>query len=308
MREKFVPRKFSTIAQVIINDTNKIIDEYTSDGFRLTVRQLYYQMIARDLFPEKWAMGRSKTKNTPQNYAKFAGIVSDARNAGLVDWSAIEDRGRESVIPSHWDNPAQIVKAAASQFRIDRWEGQSNYVECMVEKDALSGILEPVCNSLDIRFSANRGYSSSTALYETGKRMEEACKQGKNIFILYLGDHDPSGIDMTRDIAERVSMYSRSLDLDVMRLALNMEQVRKWNPPENPAKQTDSRFKGYIVKYGNASWELDAVEPRELASLVTTTVQQLIDEDIWSEIAEKEEKMKSDLMQFVKSYERKNRS
>lgn len=307
MKEEFVPRRFSAIAQNIIDDTNGIIDEYVADRFTLTIRQLYYQMISRDLFPKKWEHPLTKTKNTAQNYAKFASIISNARNAGLVDWSAIEDRGRQSVIPSHWNSPAEIVRAAANQFRVDRWEGQQNYVECMVEKDALSGILEPVCRNLDIRFSANRGYSSSTALYEAGKRMEEAVEQGRNIIILYLGDHDPSGIDMTRDIAERVSMYSNSVNLEVMRLALNMDQVRKWNPPENPAKQTDSRFKGYIVKYGKSSWELDAVEPRELARLVETTVQQLIDEETWDEIGEKESKMKSDLMQFAKSYERKNK-
>jgi hypothetical protein len=85
---------------------------------------------------------------------------------------------------------------------------------------------------------------------------------------LYLGDHDPSGIDMTRDIRERMALFSCNAEIDVRRLALNKDQVELWNPPENPAKETDSRFENYRDQFGDKSWELDAIEPKKLVALV----------------------------------------
>jgi hypothetical protein len=176
-------------------------------------------------------------------------------------------------------------------------------VEIMVEKDALSGILEPVCRELHIRFTANKGYSSSSAMYEAGKRMARAQRYGKDVHIFYFGDHDPSGIDMTRDIDERLAMFAETHHIEVHRLALNWEQVEEWQPPENPAKETDSRYESYREQFGESSWELDAVEPRTLASLVRDHVQELIDQDQWDEVMEEERRMREELQSFADEYE-----
>jgi len=101
-----------------------------------------------------------------------------------------------------------------------------------------------------------------------------------DIHILYLGDHDPSGIDMTRDVLERLEMFSEC-SIQVHRLALNMDQIDELNPPENPAKLTDSRASDYVKKYGESSWELDAIEPRRLAKIVRDCVLQLRDDDAY---------------------------
>jgi hypothetical protein len=221
--------------------------------------------------------------------------VSDARLAGLLDWDMIEDRGRETVINGHWNNPGEIVGAAARQFQLDHWKRQSNYVEVMVEKDALSGILEPVCRRLDVRFTANKGYSSSSALYECSKRLYDAMEEEKEIHILYFGDHDPSGIDMTRDILDRLNLFTYSRGIEVHRLALNYDQVEKWSPPENPAKESDSRYTAYMEQFGESSWELDAVEPNELVRLVEKMVKTLVDEDLMTKVLKEEEHMKQTL-------------
>jgi hypothetical protein len=300
---QFVPKNFSASSKAIIDIVNNIVNEYARQGYRLSLRQLYYQLVARDYIP-----------NSVQSYKRIGGIVSDARDAGLIDWGAIEDRGRVPQLPSAWESPAEIVKAAAEQFRVNRWEGQENYVEVMVEKDALTGILLPVCRRLHVRFTANKGYSSSTAMFDAGERMREALSDPEGTasyaHILYFGDHDPSGIDMTRDITERLCLYSR-LDgfedyVQIHRLALNYSQVEQWNPPPNPAKETDSRFAGYQVEFGDESWELDAVEPRTLASLVEDQIKELIDEDVWEEVEKREQKMKRELLKFAKDYEAKN--
>lgn len=296
MKEKFVEKTFSLANQEMIATINNILSDYRRQGYRLSLRQLYYQMVARALI-----------ENSLQSYKRIGDLVSNARLAGLVDWAMLEDRGRETISPPMWTDPAEIVQAAASQFAIDRWADQRNHVEVMVEKAALEGVLIPVCRDLGIRFTANRGYSSSSTMYEAGKRIAEKVNEDKDVYVLYLGDHDPSGVDMTRDVRERLSLFAR-WDICTKRLALNMDQIERLNPPENPAKLTDSRANAYITEFGMSSWELDAIEPAQLARIVTEAVEQLRDDDLWEQALAREAEMKSELISFVNSYRKNGRS
>jgi len=296
MKEKFLDHKFSASNLETIRIINNILAEYAGQGYRLSLRQLYYQLVARDYI-----------ENSVRSYKRTGDLVSNARLAGLVDWEMIEDRGRELVSNAHWDSPAQIVRAAAQQFRIDHWIDQPCYVEVMVEKDALSGILGPVCKKWDIGFTANKGYSSSSAMYEAGKRIGEAFEDNKEVHLFYLGDHDPSGIDMTRDIKERLDLFTYgAINIRTIRLALNYDQVEQWQPPENPAKESDSRYQVYMTKFGGSSWELDAVEPATLAKLVEDAVQALIDEDAWEKVEDEQQSKRNDLDSFADNYEDQN--
>lgn len=290
MKEAFIEKAFQRKSLDTISTVNAILDEYKAEGYTLTVRQLYYQLVARGYI-----------ENSERSYHRVAGLVDDGRKAGLIDWAMIEDRSREMVFAPHWDNPAEIVETAARQFRIDKWKGQPNHVEVMVEKQALEGVLLPVCRALDICFTANKGYSSSSTMYETGKRLADFVDMGKDVWVLYLGDHDPSGIDMTRDITERAALFS-GVDVEVSRLALNLDQVEALKPPENPAKLTDTRARAYIARFGNASWELDAVEPRALAGIVTRAVESLRDNALWAEAVERESEMRQELEAFALTY------
>jgi hypothetical protein len=297
-REKFQDISFNSDIQNIIDQVNEVIEEYAADGYDLTLRQIYYQFIARDLFPQSWVDDEYNTKNhlpegtknTDKNYKRLGVYVGDARLAGLVDWDAIKDRGREAQTNSHWEGPADIVEACSKQFRIDCWEDQDTHVEVMVEKQALEGVLLPVCQALDITFSANKGYSSLSAMYEAGKRLAAYADEGKELVVIYLGDHDPSGIDMSRDVGDRLRMFS-CCDVTIERVALNMAQINVLHPPENPTKLNDPRAgvrkdgsitpDSYVDRFGFSSWELDAIEPRRLVELVTNAVKGHRDEKKW---------------------------
>ena len=278
MKYEFVAKDFSSSSQALIDAMNDIIGRYQAQGYDLSLRQLYYRLVAANIIP-----------NTEQSYKRAGAILSDARLAGLVDWEAIVDRGRELVQNSHWESAESIVRACAKQFQFDKWEAQPCHVEVMVEKQALEGVLKPVCRKLDIGFMANKGYSSSSAMYEAGRRLADKMSFGKHIAIIYLGDHDPSGIDMTRDVEERLLLFSEhaayyedeALTFDVVRVALNMPQIDQYKPPPNPAKLTDSRCDGYIRRFGSKCWELDALEPNVLASLVENAVLRFRDDDLW---------------------------
>jgi len=312
MRELFIEKKFRQDTLDIIDKCVEVLDEYAVDGYDLTLRQLYYQMVARDLFPDTW-ISEAGTKNNPENYNRLGTIVNDARLAGLMDWDMIVDRGRSTERNSHWKHPGEILDTVTRAFRIDKWENQPFYIEVMCEKQALEGVLEPVCCVLDVPFTSNKGYASQSFMYRKGKEIAKAAARGKHIHIFYLGDHDPSGLDMDRDIKERLQLFAGEQlnfhfkNLAVKRVALTLHQVDQHNPPPNPAKITDSRAKAYIDNYGDESWELDALEPHILADLVTAEVESLRDEALWEEACREEEKMKQELMVIAAKYKPKRK-
>ena len=275
--QEYKPRKRS---QAIITIANGIISEYAAEGMRLTLRQLYYQFVARDYIPNK-----------QKEYDNLGAIISKARLGGLIDWNAIEDRTRNLVSNSHWRTPGHIIRAAREGFMLDHWKGQPFRVEVWIEKEALVGVIADICNDLDVPYFACRGYVSQSEMWAAAMRLQGYADKRQAPVILHLGDHDPSGIDMTRDIAARQELFGGSLD--IRRIALNMDQVEKYAPPPNPAKLTDSRCGAYIDEYGPESWELDALEPRVLKALITEHVEGLRNAEIYQKQLKLEDRFKS---------------
>lgn len=283
MKECFIPRQFSANSQAIIEQANSIIAEYLTQGFTLTLRQLYYQFVARDLIANKQS-----------EYKRLGSIINDARLAGLIDWHAIEDRTRNVRTHPSWESPADIIASCAQGYAIDLWEHQKYRPEVWIEKDALTGIIEPVCRQYQVPYFACRGYSSQSEQYRAGKRFLQHADNGQTPIVFHLGDHDPSGIDMTRDNESRLSLFSES-DLQVKRLALNIDQVRQYNPPPNPAKETDSRSGSYVAEFGRQSWELDALDPVLIHQLIERELRAIIVLAAWEESVAKQRKERAQL-------------
>ena len=137
-----------------------------------------------------------------------------------------------------------------------------------------------------------------SAMHDAAERFSDAHDyDAKNCHILYLGDHDPSGLDMIRDIRERLAVFGE--DVDVHPIALTMDQIEQYNPPPNPAKVTDPRAGDYIARHGRVSWELDALKPDVLHSLLRSELDDLIDMDMYAEIVEEEDADKAKLRDIV---------
>jgi len=266
----------------IVDKANEILEEYVQQGYDLSLRQLYYQFVARDIIP-----------NTQKSYDRLGRIVSQARDAGMIDWSRIQDRGRATHSLPHWASGEDFLQNVAPQFNLDRWEGQSTRCQVWVEKDALSGIVARAATAWDVAYFANKGYVSSSAIWAAAQYfLHSECDHW---VILHLGDHDPSGIDMSRDIEKRLNLYTSrpeygqtSVEIEVRRIALNMDQVLSYSPPPNPAKMTDPRSKDYRREFGNDSWELDALEPNVIVTLIEEEIQDVLeDHDKWYDVDEK---------------------
>jgi hypothetical protein len=276
MKEHFRDAKLGPKNLVRIEQINRILDEYAGQGYRLTLRQLYYQLVSRDIIP-----------NLDREYGNLSRILKEARMGGLVDWNYIEDRIRRPKLPYWVSDLDEAIQDTIHSYRLDRMKGQPNYIEVWIEKDALSSVFYRVTQKYGIRLMVNRGYSSVSAMYDSADRFMNAYKDGRNPIILYFGDHDPSGLDMIRDIKDR--LFEFGLDVNVIPCALNKEQIAEYNPPPNPAKITDPRAKDYIMEHGDTSWELDALRPDVLAELTEKHVNELIDYSIYIAVLQSEE-------------------
>ena len=274
--ENWNPRDNSLflVAQAI-----KIIELYEEQNYVLTLRQLYYQFVARDLI-----------ENSERSYKNLGTVITKARMSGLISWEAIEDRNREHNNFWYQEDELKPIKDLPYYIRFDRWARQPYYVEVWFEKEALGNVIARACKPWLVPYMSCKGYLSASEAWRAGRRFKEKIEQGKECVLIHLGDHDPSGIDMTRDNGERLDVFTEYLGaVDVRRIALNIDQVRQYTPPPNPAKITDTRAKNYIRKYGRTSWELDALEPSVLEGLITSEIESLIDPDEWDLVNEEEE-------------------
>lgn len=296
MKERFYEKPRIGKAKLERLETiNKIIEEYQARGYKLTLRQLYYQLVSRDIIP-----------NSLTEYQKLSGVLKDGRMMGIVDWNAIEDRIRVPRIPYCASGVYESLCTIADAHRIDRQSDQDSYIEVWAEKDALSGILYRITHEYHVNLMINRGYSSCTAMYDASYRLLKQVSKGKKCTIIYLGDLDPSGEDMVRDIRDRLEEFGLYENITVKKIGLTYEQVQAYNPPSNYAKVKDPRAKGYIEKYGPVSWEVDALRPDVLENLLRNELESCIDTGKFEE-RKKEEKVQKDFLYSVaKNYKKEH--
>jgi hypothetical protein len=270
----------------LIKQINAIVADYTAQGYSLTLRQIYYQLVARDLI-----------ENSQKSYKNIGNVINDGRLAGLIDWLAIEDRTRNIRALPQWTDPAQFLESVTRQYHNNLWIDQPKYCEVWVEKDALIGVIEQTARKYDVPCFSCRGYTSQSEMWQAAQRIIEQNEIGKEAVIIHLGDHDPSGLDMTRDVNKRLRLFGTAVK--VRRIALNMEQINEYNPPPNPAKLTDTRATAYIAKHGGSSWELDALEPQILDSLISDNIKHNLDHDLFNAAVERQEQGRTQLAKLA---------
>ena len=284
MKEKFTdwtptPDRMARLGQIA-----KVLAQYAKMGIKLTLRQLFYQLVTKNIIA-----------NTQREYKKLGDLLSRARLAGLIDWNIIEDRVRRPVKPLEFGTIQDRIDLAVENFRLKRWTDQPEYVELWVEKDALSSVIEPICDDLHVTMMVNRGYSSSSAMYEASKRIERE-RGDREATIIYLGDFDPSGEDMVRDIQDRLTTFESIVS--VTKLALNRDQIDRYKLPPNPAKMTDSRASAFVAEHGVESFEVDALPPEVLQEMIRESIENRMDMDAYQAVMDEEEELKKKLVEL----------
>ncbi len=274
------PKNIRPATRALLGKITAVLDSYQRQGYVLTLRQLFYQLVTQNIL-----------ENRQKNYGKLSQILGEARMIGAVDWEVIEDRIRVPKFPNEFIDIKDAMETITQVYRRRRWIDQPKYVEVWVEKDALSGVLEPITNEYHVHLLVNRGYSSISAMHDSALRFLSAERKDKECYLLYFGDHDPSGEDMVRDIDHRLAEFGATVD--IRKVALTRDQITEYDLPPNPAKMSDPRARGYVDLHGEESWELDALPPNVLVELVRNSLEELLDRgayDLWLETEEEEKK------------------
>ena len=289
-KEAFEERRFAAKTAKVIKQANEIMDEYTD---KMTIRQLHYQFVARDLY-----------ENTPQNYKKLGDILRNARMAGRVSWTDLEDRGRRLTgYGGGWDNPAQAVSSTAYGYEVDLWTTQPVKVEIWTEKDALSSIIRDPAYDYKVNYFASKGYPSITALKGAADRFKRMARMGQDIVVLFLSDHDPEGIDMERNLRETMDKMGVP-NLTIKRIGLTMDQIRELRPPPSIAKESSSRLAMYERETGSSeAWELDALPAEYLKELIDEEISNIVDQDLINQRLETQEADRAILPKISENYD-----
>lgn len=283
--------RFHAAAQKTVDQANSILADLRGQGYTLTLRQLYYQFVKANLIP-----------NEEKQYKRLGRLVTNAREAGLMDWNAIHDLGRTVYGKNPQENADKVVEGIEHKLLFDQWARQDTYVEVWVEKQALEGVISRPAKRLHVNYMACKGYLSASEAWRAGLRFQSAIHRGKHPVMIHLADHDPSGLNMTDDNTNRLRLFAEDQGVEVRRIALNMDQVEHYAPPPNPAKETDSRAAAYVAKYGKHSWELDALEPKVIDQLIESTVDEYRDHSVWTKVLEEQAEARRPLEALSKNW------
>jgi hypothetical protein len=216
-----------------------------------------------------------------KNTDKVSKLLVQARENGVLPWGWIVDETREAERVSTWDSPEQIIEAAVRGYRKDYWSMQPHWVEVWSEKGTIRGTLAPVLNKYGVTFRVMHGYGSATSLYSIA---QETVASEKILNVLYIGDWDPSGMQMSVvDLPERLNRYGGTAN--IIRVALDNTDVRDGTDLpffEAETKGKDPRYEWFVQNYGRRCWEVDALSPVVLRQRVEDTIVSFLDVAAWN--------------------------
>ena len=264
----------------IIETCQKILKAHNP----MTLRQVFYQLVSRQII-----------ENTEARYKAVSKILISARQEKIVPWEWIEDRLRIPRAVNMWRDLPDFAETAVRSYRRDVWPGQSAYIEVWLEKDALSGIFERQLDGYGVTLNVGRGYDGWTSIHNAADRFGS----GEGGTILYFGDFDPSGENMFESLIERLAFFDCQPKL--IKCALTLDDIERYNLPPAPAKKTDTRAAHFIAKYGNRTVELDALPLDVLKGRVIEEVESRLDLGALEHIREIEDTERKKLLDSMKS-------
>ena len=281
--------KFST--KWIIENSQGIIGEYTEG---ITVRQLYYRLVAIGM------------TNDFRHYKKVVYATTQARWEGKINLNDFIDRERSMIgstlyekreLKTKIESAKSEIERQMNSYYLNRWSNQDNYIEVWIEKKALQGVFEGVCIDFDVGLAPCKGYPSLTFLNEARERFMDAENTGKNIIILYFGDYDPSGEDISRSIKANLSRMG--IEIELIRIGLTPETIKKLKLPGVPPKKSDTRT---IFWDGESAVELDAVEPRTLKEMCKKAIKEYFNEENYNDLIKQEKEERGEYQEELKYF------
>jgi hypothetical protein len=251
-----------------IDDIKAAIKTVLEDDWPMTVRQVFYQLVARNVI--------EKTERDYQS--TVIRLLTDMRMNGQVSFDRIIDESRRRRENQTYDNIADAARDTARFYRRNALKACPDYVEVWCEKEALAGIIEDAASEYDVPIIVSKGMPSLTQLYGTAREIYLAADAGKETYIYQFGDHDPSGVLIPQTIERRLDELCQKFDCPapiIERVALTEEQIDEFNLPTRPTKRQGN---SHANTFEGDSVELDALPPAELRRMVRDVIEQHISE------------------------------
>jgi len=274
---------------------NFVLESYKKQPTPLSVRQIHYHLVSQtDL----------GYQNTLKDYNKLINFILRARISGLIPWYYIsEEETRVSYIPPGGvKDPKEALKEAIKNAQysigIDPWEEMNRYVVVFTEKRELLSQLDYVTNRYYVRLVCFRGYGAWTRIYYESQRIKEMIDEGRDIYLLVVTDHDPSGLDIHRFYGSLLRFFWK-LPVEVQRVMLTIQQVQEYELPPWAVKVKDPRAKWYIQKFGHDVWEVDALGRERMQEILEEHIKSLIDWNIWNKVMEENRKKQEEVMKMA---------
>jgi hypothetical protein len=268
-------------------DMIKVMYEIAEDAQPITGRGVGYKLFSLNLIP---SMGRNDMQTVYR-------LLKEAREEGTIPWEWIVDETRELEQVATWDDPSEYMRATARDYRRDFWQQQPERVEVWSEKGTVRGLLQPVLDEYGIGFRVMHGFGSATTLNDVSQGDDS-----HPLTILYIGDYDPSGMDMSeRDIPKRLRRYGGD-HISIKRIALLASDctLLGTRPAFNvQEKKKDPRTPWFRETYGQLCWELDAMDPNDLRSRVEEEINMHIEPVAWERCRVVFEAERESMRQFL---------
>jgi len=286
----------------IVDKSAELVKGYLASGIRPTLRQVHYRLASLQV---------GGYQNTVNCYKSLSRKLVDARKDDLIPWNGLADHIRKRMWHQLDESIdfREILESYIDDLGIDPWEKQGKHLVIWIEKDALAELVSDVAKQFYVPVCVGRGYSSWTFVHDNLDILESDLETT----ILYLGDHDPSGMDIERALGDAILYFSGDFGLGLnlgqvlkdaglsgnrtRRLALTYDQVQRFKLLPNPTKQADSRSGPYVAQYGDQCWELDALDPTVLKNLVTQAIEAEIDRDSWTQVETENRKRRDKVLE-----------
>jgi hypothetical protein len=249
----------------------------------ITVRQVFYRLTSRGAIDK-----------TEEEYkGTVVRLLVEMRRTGEIPFGWIADNTRWMRKPSTFNGLESALSRTAETYRRAVWDAQDAYVEIWLEKDALAGVLLDVTAPWDVPLMVTRGFPSLSYLHEAATSIRH---MDKPAFLYYFGDHDPSGVDITRVVEKGIREFAPGADITFERVAMTPTQIVELSLPTRPTKGTDSRSKGFEGE----SVEVDAIEPASLREMVEACIARHIDHEEHERLLEIEEAERATLREIAR--------
>ncbi len=264
-----------------IEALRETIYNIVEDGEPMTVRQVFYQLTSQGVIPKT----ESQYKNT------VVRLLARMRRDHDLPFDWIADSTRWMRKPTTYGSMEYMLEQTARTYRRSIWNDQRAYVEIWLEKEALAGVLDDETYRWDVPLMVTRGYPSLSFLYSAAETIGSI---EKPTFLYYFGDHDPSGLDISRSVQEGIEQLSDGAEFHFERVAVTPQQIEEWGLPGRPTKQTDTRSKNFV----GDSVEVDAIPPAKLRQLVSECITHHIDQGVLDQTL-KIERLERDTLQEI---------